>query len=174
MRSKSMQECIMLIYIYICIYIVYATYFVGYFFLLELCCFFFHDFTFFVVEIVLMVRGSFVVSFTTFARHSWNRTMVQELDLNPRGSNCSCRPVVSMTPTRAVWQHWLFLFCFFAPGNRHLPTNPSDVLVQASLRAWGGKNLLNQRVEGVGMGVPDVKAPILGKLKSHNMSQLWG
>lgn len=93
------------IYIYICIYIVYATYFVGYFFLLELCCFFFHDFTFFVVEIVLMVRGSFVVSFTTFARHSWNRTMVQELDLNPRGSNCSCRPVVSMTPTRAVWQH---------------------------------------------------------------------
>ena len=86
----------------------------------------------------------------------------------------SCRPVVSMTPTRAVWQHWLFLFCFFAPGNRHLPTNPSDVLVQASLRAWGGKNLLNQRVEGVGMGVPDVKAPILGKLKSHNMSQLWG
>lgn len=140
------------------------------FFLLELCFF---------SRLYIFCRwdctdGSLVVSFTTFARHSWNRTMVQELDLNPRGSNCSCRPVVSMTPTRAVWQHWLFLFCFFAPGNRHLPTNPSDVLVQASLRAWGGKNLLNQRVEGVGMGVPDVKAPILGKLKSHNMSQLWG
>ena len=63
--------------------------------------------------------------------------------------------VVSMTAHQGLYG---FVDVFFSPGKRHLPTNPSDVLVQVG-EGW--------------MGILDeLKAPILGKLELDNGSQL--